>query len=1565
MLCLGGIIGSKVQLASGKVYNLHMSIVADLMTLHADSVTPDVPLGEAVALMVRARISSVVVLENGEVAGILTERDVLHAMYRQDNQQRQIREFMTSPVLTICQDMEVREAFRFAACHGIRHLVVTNHAGLLVGIVSETDFRRHFGLDYYRQMSTVDGLMERVFPRLPPDFGLDAAVAAMESARATCVVVTEQNRAVGIVTERDIVRLFLDGVSGVSLAEVMTQPISSVGPETPVAEAANLMLENRIRHLTVVDAQGRLVGLLSEHSLVRPFELDLLDDVIDERVVLSGQRQLADEALLIRNAALAAMLRGERLENALELIVLSVEREVPDLKCAIMLPDETGGGLRLGAAPGLSEEVRQALNGIAIAENSGVSGTAAYRRGEAFIENVFADPAGEPFLDFARSAGIAAGWASALLDPSGTLLGTFSGYRKQPGRMPVAQREVIRQAGQIAALVIAYHRQTTQVAANQATFRGIFDAVSEALFVLDGRGRFLDANKAGEQLSGYTHAQLTSHSHESIAADGLNDLGVVQASIDVAMAGQAQSIEFWGTNAAGQIVLVRGQLSQTSYFGRPAVLALVSDITQQRSEQYRLEIERDLAAALSSGVERQSMLGTILDIALRFPEFDVGGIYWLQDDGGYQLIAQRGLSEEFVGRVNRYGPETRQAQRVRDGKTLCDCAQLTDLCCDERLLAQPHIVEEGFSCLLLQPIHVAGRPLVCLNLAGYRCRQISQATFQSIQNLASHCAQTLMHLAVQEEAHHLQENLGGLFDSLNDFIFVLDTQGHILHHNRSVSERLGYAKGALIGLSVSAVHPPEMQKTVSDIVAEMIAGVRSSCPLPLLRADGSELMVETRVVMGRWNGQPAMFGVSQDITERMQADNRQRLAASVFDNAHEGIMITDPKGVIIEVNGTFTELTGYTYEEAVGHNADLLKSGHHDAEFYKEMWATIRQLGHWRGEVWNRKKSGEIFVELLTISAVRDMVGQVSQYVAIFSDITLIKEHQQRLEHLAHFDALTQLPNRMLLADRLQLAMANAARSRALLAVCYLDLDGFKPVNDQYGHSAGDRLLVEVAQRLKLCVRGGDTVARLGGDEFVLLLSGLSDIHECDQALSRISTSLSRPFDVVGQKVVVSASVGVTLYPHDGSDADALLRHADQAMYVAKQAGRNRYHLFDPESDRRTRRRREDLSQIRSALAAGEFRLHYQPKVDMRQGRVVGAEALIRWQHPERGLLMPGDFLPIIEGSELAIDLGEWVIRTALGQLDAWAREGVHLAVSINIAGEHLQHPGFAESLRTHLAAYPDVAPENLELEVLETAAIEDIARAATLFEECRRLGVSFALDDFGTGYSSLTYFRRLPADMLKIDQSFIRDMLDDPEDLAIVEGVIGLTRAFRRQVIAEGVETVEHGLVLLLLGCDLAQGYGIARPMPADALPGWMRAFRPDELWGSVSAFAWSREDLPMLIAGVDHRRWLKTLEAYFANPDSSASPPELDDHACGFGRWYHGCGRQRYGAVPAFRVIDAAHKKLHNTATQMLAMHSLGRVEALAAMWPVVHAASREMSNLLQELQAEILIGAQTSKR
>ena len=464
----------------------------------------------------------------------------------------------------------------------------------------------------------------------------------------------------------------------------------------------------------------------------------------------------------------------------------------------------------------------------------------------------------------------------------------------------------------------------------------------------------------------------------------------------------------------------------------------------------------------------------------------------------------------------------------------------------------------------------------------------------------------------------------------------------------------------------------------------------------------------------------------------------------------------------------------------------------------------------------------------------RDADGKPLRMIGTNSDITERKAHQSQLEHVAHFDALTNLPNRVLLADRLQQAMAQALRRAQHLAVVYLDLDGFKAINDQHGHDIGDQVLVALAQRMRLALREGDSLARLGGDEFVIVLIDVDDRVASLPMLTRLKAACAQAVQVGALSLQVSASVGITFYPQaqQDIDADQLLRQADQAMYQAKLAGKNRLHFFDATQDSSIRGRHESVERIRLALEQQEFVLHYQPKVNMRSGRIIGAEALIRWQHPEKGLLLPAMFLPFIEDHPLAVDVGEWVLDTTLTQIERWHAAGLDMRVSVNVGSRQLQQSDFVDRLKFILAKHPLVDPTGLELEVLETSALEDIAQVSDVIEACQRIGVKFALDDFGTGYSSLSYLKLLRVAMLKIDQSFVRDMLEDPDDLAILQGVIGLATAFKRQVIAEGVETVAHGTLLLQLGCELAQGYGIAQPMSAEQMPAWSTAWRPDAAW-------------------------------------------------------------------------------------------------------------------------------------
>lgn len=661
-------------------------------------------------------------------------------------------------------------------------------------------------------------------------------------------------------------------------------------------------------------------------------------------------------------------------------------------------------------------------------------------------------------------------------------------------------------------------------------------------------------------------------------------------------------------------------------------------------------------------------------------------------------------------------------------------------------------------------------------------------------------------------------------------------------------------------------------------------------------------------------GEPALLhrAISYAILRhRREAD--ARLAATVFTHAREGVMIADVNGLLIDVNQTFCQLTGYTREEVIGHNPRFLKSGKHSSEFYENLWQQLLTKGHWYGEIWNRRKDGEVMVELLTLSAVYDARGRIRHFVGMFSDITLQKEHERQLELIAHHDALTGLPNRLLMADRIRQAMAQAKRTGRGLALAYIDLDGFKGINDRYGHQMGDQLLVAIAKHMKGAIREGDTIARLGGDEFVAVLSDqdLSNRSASLAVITRLLEATTFPIQSEGTTLRISGSIGLTFYPQaEEVDADQLLRQADQAMYQAKQTGRSRYHVFDAEHERTLRHYHERIERIRQGLEQGEFLLHYQPKVNMRTGQVVGVEALIRWQHPERGLLYPISFLPLIENHPLENVLGAWVLNEALRQLESWSERGLLLPISVNISAHHLQHPQFMDQLRDILEAHHGLPVNLLSLEVLETSALADMGRAANIIQRCSRMGISFALDDFGTGYSSLTYLKRLPVDLLKIDQSFVRDMLHDPDDFAILEGVLGLARAFHRGAIAEGVESEGHGRLLLQLGCELAQGYGISPPMPPEQLPDWLGRWSLPSSWKNVRR--WPGEALPALAASVEHRAWIKHLHDFTLG--ICAHPPVLDPKRCRLGLWLNELPLSQYihhgGHIEA---IQLRHREVH----------------------------------------------------
>ncbi|MCG7992773.1 MAG: EAL domain-containing protein [Candidatus Thiodiazotropha lotti] len=677
----------------------------------------------------------------------------------------------------------------------------------------------------------------------------------------------------------------------------------------------------------------------------------------------------------------------------------------------------------------------------------------------------------------------------------------------------------------------------------------------------------------------------------------------------------------------------------------------------------------------------------------------------------------------------------------------------------------------------------------------------------------------------------------------------------------------------------------------------------------------------------------ALCGISLDITEQKRAEDalkeseqRFRIAGqAAFDLIYEWNIETDELKWYGDVDQILGYKEGFLSDDIQSwlqliHPEDL-QLMQNSVELHRNSTKEIRYEYRIRHADGSYRYWKDHALPLL------DQDNRPYRWVGVCTDITLQKEHQLQLEHHANHDLLTGLPNRALLSDRLTQAMHQEKRREQRLAVIYIDLDGFKEINDRYGHDVGDLVLIGMSKRFESALRQGDTIARFGGDEFVAVLSDIESREACYPMLRRLMEAAIRPIQQQNQLIQVSASIGVTLYPQDEEvGGDQLLRQADQAMYQAKLAGKNRYSFFDTEYDRSLRGKKEDLQRIRKGLFDNEFELYYQPKVSMRSGQVIGVEALIRWLHPQQGLLMPISFLPVIEDHDIAVEMGEWVLENALAQLSQWDDLGLKTSVSVNIGARQLQRTDFVDQLKMIVQRYPAIASDRLQLEILETSALDDMNHVSKIIHECLEFGVSFALDDFGTGYSSLSYLKHLPATTIKIDRSFVRDMLIDPDDLAILEGILGMATAFRRNVIAEGVETPEHGELLLKLGCDHAQGYGIAKPMPAAEFPAWVKEWRPFETWQHQQRL--SRDDLSLLFAASEHRAWINTLEEALRSEEIEF--PELDHHQCRFGDWLYSDG-QRYDHLTAYQQIVALHQQMHEQAKQLYQQKQQGNDEDL----------------------------------
>ena len=659
---------------------------------------------------------------------------------------------------------------------------------------------------------------------------------------------------------------------------------------------------------------------------------------------------------------------------------------------------------------------------------------------------------------------------------------------------------------------------------------------------------------------------------------------------------------------------------------------------------------------------------------------------------------------------------------------------------------------------------------------------------------------------------------------VNESVVSMDLAGFITGWNRSAERLFGYSAAEVMGRNVLFLYADENEE---DISFEDV----------FLNSGGREMEVRRRKKNGEvfWahlqlsllkddNGQPnGLIGFLSDVTERRNADEQLRLHARIFEQSDEAILITDAQEKIVSVNPAFTRITGYSAAEVTGETPRKLRSGRHDAAFFQSMWQRLLDTGYWQGEVWDRRKDGEIYPTWLSIGSVRNSADEITHYFSIFTDITDRKRAEGRMHHLAYFDALTGLPNRMQFSRLADQALMSSQRKEGFGAVLFIDLNRFKPINDTLGHEAGDKVLQETATRLRACVRGADVVCRLGGDEFVVGLFEIANREHAASVAQKLLATLDDPIVIEGRELKLGAAIGISIYPEDGMSTETLLRQADIAMYRAKQTGPDGMAFFNEDMNQRAIDRLNLEAGLRRAIERDELLLYYQPKVNIKDGTIVGAEALVRWRHPERGLVPPAEFVPVAEESGLIVHVSNWVLEAVCKQIRQWMDTGfpaMHIAVNLSARDFSSGLPARVQEL---LERY-GIGAEWLELEITEGMLMHHTAAVIAMMEEITALGVSLSLDDFGTGYSSLSYLKRFPIDTLKIDRSFIISIPDDTDDCAIAGAIVGMSKQLKHNVIAEGVETTDQLVFLKSLGCDEIQGYLFSPPVPAETFAAMVR---------------------------------------------------------------------------------------------------------------------------------------------
>lgn len=1086
--------------------------------------------------------------------------------------------------------------------------------------------------------------------------------------------------------------------------------------------------------------------------------------------------QKRTEALLESQKRILEMIAADHsLTDILTVLTLMMEERIRDTYSSIMLLDDTGTTLHWGAGPSLPEDYAAAIDGAAIGPAAGSCGTAAYYGKSVIVADIENDPLWMEYKRFALPYGLRSCWSTPIFSSSGGVLGTFamySGTIRQPDEISL---HVIDSFTHLAGLAIERKKLEEKFRVTTEQLESFINNTADAIVVYDTQGHVIRVNQAYEKIFGWTLQEVVGNKLPNIPA-------VFQSEAEhfyetVRSGGEVIGVDTIRQRRDGSLFDVNITISpvRDTQGNVVGMSGIARDISQRKQAERKLtESEQHYKSLFEynpNGICSLDLRGKFLKIN---PAMEIITGY-----SGEELLNLSFRSLVFEDEADKAKQYFKQAVQG-ESQTYETAIQHKDGHRAILSVTNVPIVIHG---------EIAGIYAIIKDVTGMR------------------------------QAEETQNRLLAILEVTPDFVATADSQGRALYYNTSARRMLDIGEDADISdISIPETHPEWARDLVlqEGLPSAEQYGVWSG-ETALLSRDGNEIPVLQVIVAHKNPKEEVEFysTIAHDIRELKRSEEKQRLAANVIENMTEGLVVMDVAGKIVSVNRAFTVITGYREAEVIGQEFQAFSAEQRESLFYKNIWSTVRENGKWEGEMWNRRKTGESCIIGITITALENERNETVHYVAVFRDITESKSASETIQYMAYYDTMTGLPNRSLLKNRFESAQKSFTGNRDRMAVMFIDLDRFKHINDTLGHSAGDTLLKNVAERLRECGGIHDTIGRFGGDEFVALFPNLSNPRAAADIAERINHRLSQPFVLDGQEFFLTTSIGISLYPDDGTTLDTLIKHADLAMYNAKDKG-SHYQFYSAEMNSTTNHRLVMERELHKALDRSELLLYYQPKMDLRNEKILGIEALLRWRHPEMGMVSPGDFIPIAEENGLIFPIGKWVLCTACTQNKTWQQAGYPpVRVSVNLSARQFQQPDLIEMIDDVLHE-TGLDPEWLEIEITESALMKDVEATISKLRQLRQRGILISIDDFGQGYSSLSYLKRFPLDILKIDRSFVSELTEDLVNEAIVKAIITLGHNLNLSVIAEGVENEQQVVFLRQQRCDGIQGYVFSRPLPA-----------------------------------------------------------------------------------------------------------------------------------------------------